>query len=683
MEINLKNADKNNQKYLELLHPEVRVLFSKFIEECKKNKIPIWIYSGLRSLETQAILRRRYILGESEIKAAKAGYSYHNYGLAIDIYVYNDKLEKFNRNESFEIYSLLQPIANKYGLRWLGSISRTEMHHFDYNKFSTSDLLKANRDNKVDEAGYVLLREVLNEKSSNKKKKISDNWDNEIGNNYRKKEESEELEEEKEILRTQAKVEKKRAVGIWQIIKFTADQYSLSQNINDATIAHSQGSLMNYVKNVVQAPWLQFWGDTVGDQYYFFARKEPFDYNGWTNLVSLKTIYSEEVLSDDLGWYEGDVFSWFQIIPRGSFLGQQNLIFAYISAVFFEEYAEVWGSKPNIQVSNYVNFNKINGQSRMNRKAIEDLRYMVESNVYLPFTRNGTITIRGTTRLKRGYKIFYHPTGEEFYIESISTRYSSNDTGSDFVTILQVSRGMKIEYTKAPTKFNSKSYFNLIDFSENSTKTIEKEEEIKSKNFMPFYFDENKGYLINLEEKFDENSDTFKQNEQFPNLRDELHFRNKRSLDEAISLIINNPKAEKFICTGFTDSDTEVGTKSLSKNRGKTLKSKIIENYLQRYKNYTKEELERKIEIRTNSLNEENFDLNSQIGSSSPTLDSESPLGSTNLRSLKTKAYERMSTFEMLPYIKKETKEIEVEGINWKVKSEVFQFFINRKQFAN
>lgn len=463
---NLANSDANNEELISKLHPDARSIFTQFAYDCKNAGIPIWIFSGLRSFAEQAKLRSLWENDKkNQIQAAEAGSSYHNYGLAIDVYVYDFTKEEFVKD--IFLYRKIEPLATKNGLRWLGSRMKKENHHFDYNQVPTKDLLKAYNEGNTDEQGYVLLSVVDNKKINETILKITGEWETEIGENLVKETEVETKKKEKPVRRMISKIETQKATGIWQIIKLVADPYALSQSVNDATIATSQGSLINFVNQVVQQPWLQFFGDTVGDQYYFFARKEPFDYNGWTDLPTISAIYEEEVLTDDLKWYDGEVFSWYQIIPRGSFLGEQNLIFAYITAVYFAEYAQIWGSKPNIQVSNYVNFTKIKGKSSMYQKAKEDLRYMVESNMYLPFTRQGTITVRGTTRIKRGYKIFYHPTGEEFYVDSVSTRYNSGDNSSEYITIIQVSRGMKVEFTAAPTSKESKGYFNLILFDEN------------------------------------------------------------------------------------------------------------------------------------------------------------------------------------------------------------------------
>ncbi len=683
LEINLQNYKRNNAIHLDRLNPEVVGLFDSFITASENVGIPVWIYSSFRSPNEQAILRNRFLTGVSNIPAAESGGSFHNYGLAVDLLVWNERLNKFDRQDSYDIYKRISQFAIRSGLRWLGSTKRIERHHFDYNKIRIEDLMRALNESRVDDRGFVLFSEVQKKRINEVLTVTTDEWSTNLGSSIvQSVEESEEVRETP-IARKITKIDKQNAAGIWQIIKLVSDQYSLSQNVNDATFAHSQGSLLNYINNVVQAPWLQFYGDTVNDQYYFFTRKEPFDFNGWTNLPTTTKIFDDEVLSDDLSWYDGDIFAWYQIIPRGSFLGEQNLIFAYITAVFFEEYAEIWGSKPNIQVSNYVNFTKISGQSNMYQKALEDLRYMVESNAYLPFTKQGTITIRGTTRIKRGYKIFYHPTGEEYYVDSVSIRYEIVEGGVDFITILQVSRGMKIEFTAAPVDADSISYFNIISFDDPPPTNVESVEQVDEISGAAFYFDNSRSNILDLNEDFSDtsvfsNEKIREQISDFPNLRNELDTINGLSLQASVKVILENPQAERFVCKGFIDSDKGINDKNLSRNRALTVRRLIIDSVLRESNNMTSEELESKIlvEFDTTGLFFQPLDTEGNF------INIEDIEASDNERSLKLKAYERFTSFRMLSYERRVTKEVESEGVNWKVNDEVFQFFINRKQFA-
>lgn len=276
-------------------------------------------------------------------------------------------------------------------------------------------------------------------------------------------------------------VKEVKATGIWQIIKLVTDQYSLSQTVNDATINNNQGSLLNFVQKVIQRPWLQFRGTTIGNQYYFYSRKEPFDFSGWQKMPVLKDIDESEVLSENLSWYDGDIFSWYQLTPRGNFYTEQHIEFGYVSAVYFEEYADIWGSKPLSHISNYVNYYKIPGEDKdiMSKKAMTDLKYMVESNCYLPFTRTGSLVILGDNTIKSGFKIRYKPTGEIFYVDSVSHNMVKNESGMNFQTTLNVSRGMKEKYINAPINADMISYFNIISFDTEFTTPSGVKEEYK------------------------------------------------------------------------------------------------------------------------------------------------------------------------------------------------------------
>lgn len=655
MEINLKNRETNNKKEIQSLHPNVRELFSKFVYDCENvSNVPVWIYSAKRTFTEQEFLYRRHQENPKFPYAAPAYSSLHVYGMAIDMYVYNG--QEFTRHGVMDIYEKISTHATNNGLRWLGATSNNEQHHFDYNQISRVVLREALKNNNLED-GYVIIPQYEEFKLE---EKVNDIWSTEIGDKILTTTKEKVLPETPTTYRKVVDIKEQNAVGIWQIIKLVADQYSLSQSINSATIATSQGSLLNYVRNVIQEPWVEFFGDTVGDQYYFQARKQPFDYNGWTKLQTLKTIYEEDVLADDLGWFQGDIYSWYQIIPKGSFLGEQNLIYAQITSVFFEEYAEVWGSKPNSVVSNYLNFSKIRGETIMYEKAIKDLRYMVESGCYLPFTREGTITIKGDTNIKRGYKIFYHPTGEEFYVDAVNHQYRSGENGGEHTTLLQVSRGMKIEFTKAPIDRNSIGYFNLIHFDKMKARNVEVSERISEENKEVFYFEENQAYLISSD------AEEIKGQE-------ELARKNNRSLNAVVDIIKNNPKAESFTITGNVRGEENENNKQLALNRARTAKQQIIKLYKEKYKD-DNQPLKTKIKL-------EYFIEGVQTTSGDTGLDSSIPQIDQNVIS-QLQAERRIALFSMESYIKKSKKEIKTNNVAWKVHDKAFQFFLNRKQFA-
>jgi len=100
---------------IQLLHPAVRVRFQKFIETCEDTlDITLRIVQGLRTFDEQAAI---YAQGRTTpgkiVSNAKAGSSYHNYGLAIDI----AQLDRGQVNWKFD-YGKLQKIARDMDIVW-------------------------------------------------------------------------------------------------------------------------------------------------------------------------------------------------------------------------------------------------------------------------------------------------------------------------------------------------------------------------------------------------------------------------------------------------------------------------------------------------------------------------------------------------------------------------------------
>jgi hypothetical protein len=80
---------------------------------------------------------------------------------------------------------------------------------------------------------------------------------------------------------------------------------------------------------------------------------------------------------------------------------------------------------------------------------------MVDCYAYMPFTRTGTLTIRGDRRYRKGLIVYHEPTDEYFYVDSVAQSFRSDAMSTDRTTILNVSRGMKKSYIDM--------YFNIIE----------------------------------------------------------------------------------------------------------------------------------------------------------------------------------------------------------------------------
>jgi hypothetical protein len=90
-----------------------------------------------------------------------------------------------------------------------------------------------------------------------------------------------------------------------------------------------------------------------------------------------------------------------------------------------------------------------------------DLKFLIESYAYMPFTRNVTITLNGDRRFKYGTWIRIESTGEIGYVTQVQ---NSINIGSniDRTTTVTLSRVMVEKYCNPHTD-KDVSYFNIIN----------------------------------------------------------------------------------------------------------------------------------------------------------------------------------------------------------------------------
>lgn len=335
------------------------------------------------------------------------------------------------------------------------------------------------------------------------------------------------------------------AAGIWQIVKLVMDTDVANIRLRDAATSIQQGSLQTFFNKVCQKPFVEFSGDTFGDQYCFLVRKPPFDRDGmlktmiaqglfenyseqkitgvkynekkaeqkqWWNAFEITTktdsgvrsleekdspyvIYEDDIISSNLSFNTQGIYSWYQFFPIYE-MGAQSDLQYIIPAVLFPEYAAIWGSR-DLQIrSQYRNFinpslydDKKNGEKNEQgdsevRHSIKDLKYIIESNAYAPFVRNGSIQILGNRRIKRGtfIRIYWNSmkSAEIFYVESVSHNYTISGNSASRTTTLTLSHGMIESFMfdknnnvkglnengeEISKNFNA-SYFNLINFGD-------------------------------------------------------------------------------------------------------------------------------------------------------------------------------------------------------------------------
>ncbi len=275
--------------------------------------------------------------------------------------------------------------------------------------------------------------------------------------------------------------------GIWQIIDLLVDSNLSNRRIANSQISRPDGTLIDQVNKVCEAPFVEFFGDTYSDKYVFIARQKPFtkaavqDYISSNNIIDIE---SKNILSTDLTW-EQEYYTWYQIYPKNMFLGEDaNISLGYIPIVFFPEMADIFGNHRLSISDNYISYQAITGDTGAQNRdlfkefAINDFSYVIEINQMLPFTRRGQIVINGDRRIKKNTYIRLVPTGEIYYVDNIVNTYTASNREMDRETILNVSRGMVEKWVRgdviSDTDTNRYTYWDVVDIELIRTTLIQK-----------------------------------------------------------------------------------------------------------------------------------------------------------------------------------------------------------------
>ena len=307
------------------------------------------------------------------------------------------------------------------------------------------------------------------------------------------------IKSKKDIVKEES--EKFPLPGIWSIINLVVDDSVADRRIVDQSIGNEHGSLLNGIRKICQDPFVEFFSDTYGDKFYLIARKKPFDKQSIVSALkgqssvekdelnikldkknksdTTKDISSNliidieeiDVISDNLTFSQ-ETYSWYRLQLQNLIGGADNsMAFAYLKAVYFKEYADIFGSKPLDVTTNYIPYNPIVDKKNslsaayFIKQGTYDLKYMIESHAHLPFTRQGTITMNGDRRIKRGTFVRYKGTGEIYYIEGVANSFNIDMGSIDRATTLQVSRGMIEKHIDPKPSLDGQtySYFNIIN----------------------------------------------------------------------------------------------------------------------------------------------------------------------------------------------------------------------------
>jgi hypothetical protein len=153
--------DSKTKDIVDKLHPQFRDKVKEFFSKVEKQLgLQMFATSGLRTFDQQAKLHKE------NPKNAKAGYSDHNYGFAVDVNVIDPKtgkiiLRKASSSADWEKSGVVK-IAKDMGFSWGGGGAFGGYHdpvHFYIQPkgMKSSQLLTLYNSGKVDSNGYVIV----------------------------------------------------------------------------------------------------------------------------------------------------------------------------------------------------------------------------------------------------------------------------------------------------------------------------------------------------------------------------------------------------------------------------------------------------------------------------------------------------------------------------------------------
>lgn len=167
-------SDKVTIERIKLLHPKLRDEALSIYNDCSKELSGNARLRFTHTLRTFAEQNELYAIGRSKqgkiVTNARGGFSFHNYGLAVDIVLLLDKnndgvfesvswdrkadYDKDQKSDWLEVVNIFK----QYGWTWGGDWKFVDAPHFEKTfGYSVRQLLELHEKDKVDKNGYVLI----------------------------------------------------------------------------------------------------------------------------------------------------------------------------------------------------------------------------------------------------------------------------------------------------------------------------------------------------------------------------------------------------------------------------------------------------------------------------------------------------------------------------------------------
>lgn len=279
-------------------------------------------------------------------------------------------------------------------------------------------------------------------------------------------------------------LEEENAKGIWGIVKLFVDE-NIDKRVFPGDLGNPDGTILQFFQRACQYPFVEFFCDTYIDMFNIIVRQPPFTESAVNDIVDNKyyiDIDTCDVLSMNIA-YDTTSYSWYQISPANSPIGEfTKEATAFIPILFFPEFASTFGNKRLQVIDNYLFIKKPAGTQKetnlvdYRNSLLNDLLLLVESHVYLPFTKKGEITINGDRRIKVGTFIRLAMTDELYYVTQVTNNYTA--AGSfDRTTTITVERGMRIDLIKGYESQDNSFTGDKESWSEGESASIKNEGE--------------------------------------------------------------------------------------------------------------------------------------------------------------------------------------------------------------